>query len=66
MDKILLKARKNGIYVKTFNGIVFFKPEDLLVGIKKKAIVFAYLGKNYYVELFTYGHAWALTKEELS
>lgn len=66
MEKVIAKARKQGIYVKTFDGIVYFKPEELLFGIRKKIIMFKYKDKNYYVEYFKYKFVWALRAEDLS
>lgn len=65
MDKVIALARKQGIYIKTFDGVVYFKPEELLFGIRKKMIIFSYKGKNYYVEYFKYKLVWALRKEDL-
>ena len=65
MDKVIALARKQGIYVKTFDGVIFFKPEELLFGVRKKMIIFSYKGKNYYVEYFKYKFVWALRKEDL-
>lgn len=65
MDKVIAKARKQGIWVKTFDGIVFFPPEELMFGVKRKVILLEYKGKKYFINYYLYNLVWALAKENL-
>lgn len=56
----LLKAMKDGIYVREKDTIKYIQPK--YINLNKRAIR---IGKNLYFSYRTKGTTWALTKEEL-